>query len=214
MFVGHLAVALGAKRAAARVPLGALVAASFGLDLLWPIFLLAGLETVRVDPGNTAFTPLAFEHYPWTHSLVMAIAWGAAAGLAASIWLRNRTAGVVIGATVVSHWILDFVTHRPDLPLWPGSAVFGLSLWQSIPATLMLEGALYATAIELYRRRFRDRDRVGRWAFWSLVAFTTAIWLSGPWSPPPPDWRPVAVVALALWLFPLWAAWIERHRTA
>jgi membrane-bound metal-dependent hydrolase YbcI (DUF457 family) len=213
MFVGHLAAALGAKRAVPRVPLGALVAASFGLDLLWPMFLLAGLETVRVDPGNTAFTPLAFDHYPWTHSLAMAMAWGALAGLSAAAWLGNRRAGVVIGATVVSHWILDLLTHRPDLPLWPGSALFGLSLWQSIPATLVVEGAFYLTAIELYRRRFRDRDRVGRWAFWSLVALTTIIWLSGPWSPPPPDWKPVAVVALALWLFPVWAAWIERHRT-
>ncbi len=82
MFVGHFAVALGAKRAAPRIPLGLLVAAAIALDLIWPLLLLAGVETVRIDPGNTAFTPLAFDHYPWSHSLVMALVWG---GLTAAI---------------------------------------------------------------------------------------------------------------------------------
>ncbi len=119
MFVGHLAVALGAKAAKPRVPLGALVAASFGLDLLWPVFLLAGAQWVLVEPGNTAFTPLAFEHYPWTHSLVMALAWGGIAGFATSWRLKSAPAGLLIGTIVVSHWVLDLVTHRSDLPSGP-----------------------------------------------------------------------------------------------
>jgi hypothetical protein len=64
MFIGHLAVALGAKSLAPRVPLAWLVGAAFGLDLLWPVFLQLGFEHVRIDPGNTAFTPLDFESYP------------------------------------------------------------------------------------------------------------------------------------------------------
>jgi membrane-bound metal-dependent hydrolase YbcI (DUF457 family) len=212
MFVGHLAVALGAKRAAPRVPLAALVAATYGLDLLWPMFLLAGLERVRIDAGNTAFTPLAFDHYPWTHSLLMAAVWSSLAGLAASSWLRSRCAGLIVGATVVSHWLLDFVTHRPDLPLWPGGPKAGLSLWQSVAGTLVVEGVLLAAGVALYRRRFSARDATGRWAFWGLVGFTGVIWLSGPWAAPPPSASAVAAVALALWLFPVWAAWIERHR--
>jgi membrane-bound metal-dependent hydrolase YbcI (DUF457 family) len=214
MFVGHLAVAFGTKAAAPRVPLAGLVAASFGLDLLWPLLLLLGVEQVRVEPGNTAFTPLAFDHYPWTHSLAMALVWGALAGLATGRWLRSRVAGLVVGLTVVSHWVLDFVTHKPDLPLWPGGPMFGLGLWHSIPATFAVEGALFAGAMAFYLRKSNSRDRTGHWALWGLVAFACAIWIGGPWSPPPPSSSAIATVGLALWAFPIWARWIERHRAS
>jgi membrane-bound metal-dependent hydrolase YbcI (DUF457 family) len=214
MFVGHLAVALATKRAAPRIPLAMLVGGSFGLDLLWPILLLAGVESVRVDPGNTAFTPLAFDSYPWSHSLAMALLWGAVVAAMASTRLRAAGVGVVVGATVVSHWVLDFVTHRPDLPLWPGGPKVGLDLWNSVPGTIIVEGTLFVVAIEAYRRGSRARDRVGWWSFWTLIAVAGAVWLSGPWAPPPPSADAVAVGALALWLFPIWAAWIERHRTS
>jgi membrane-bound metal-dependent hydrolase YbcI (DUF457 family) len=212
MFVGHLATAFGVKRAAPKVPLGALVAAAFGLDLLWPMLLLTGLERVRIEPGATAFTPLAFDHYPWSHSLLMAMVWSALAGVAAGRWLRNRAAGMAVGATVGSHWVLDLITHRADLPLWPGGPLWGLGLWQSIPGTILVEGLVFVTGIELYRRMSRKADFIGRWALVGLIAFTGAIWLSGPWSSPPPSANAIAVVGLALWLFPAWAAWIERHR--
>lgn len=214
MFVGHLAVALGAKRAAPRVPLAALVAGAFGLDLLWPILLLLGIETVRIDPGNTAFTPLAFDSYPWSHSLALATVWGAlAGGLAFSAW-KSASGAVIVATVVASHWVLDYLTHRPDLPLWPGSQKFGLGLWNSIPGTIVVEGLLFVLAIEVYRRACRARDAVGRWSLAGLVVFTGTLWITSPWSPPPPSAMAVAVVGLAMWLFPLWAAWIERHREA
>jgi membrane-bound metal-dependent hydrolase YbcI (DUF457 family) len=212
MFVGHLAAAFGVKRVVPRAPLGALVAAAFGLDLLWPLFLLAGIERVRIDPGNTAFTPLAFDHYPWSHSLAMAAAWSVLTGVLAARWLSHRLAGIAVGLTVASHGLLDLVTHRPDLPLWPGGPLWGLGLWHSIPATILVEGLLLFGMVEVYRRAFRDRDATGRWALVGLIAFTAAIWLAGPWSPPPPSVEAIAVVGFALWLIPLWAAWIERHR--
>jgi hypothetical protein len=213
MFVGHLAVALAAKRAAPRVSLGALVGATFGLDLIWPVLLLAGVERVRIDPGNTVFTPLAFEHYPWSHSLTMAIIWGVAIGRLSAAVFRSARAGALIGLVVVSHWLLDFATHRPDLPLFPGGPMAGLGLWNSIPGTLAVEGLLFAGAIALYVRGTRPRSPAGTWALWSLVAFTTAIWVSGPWSAPPPSAGAVATVALAMWLFPLWTVWIDRRRS-
>ena len=213
MFVGHLAVALGARRAEPRAPLAALIGAAFGLDLLWPILLLAGVETVRIDPGNTAFTPLAFVHYPWSHSLSMAVIWGIAAGRIAAPILRSARAGFVVGLVVVSHWLLDFVVHRPDLPLWPGGPVVGLGLWNSIPGTFLVEGAIFLAAIEYYRRGTRARDAQGRWAFWSLIGLTTAIWVIEPFSPPPPHPAAIAIVGLAMWLFPPWGMWIDRHRT-
>lgn len=214
MFVGHLAVALGAKKVEPRVPLAALAAAAFGLDLLWPVFVLAGLEVVRVEPSATAFTPLDFASYPWSHSLLMSLVWGAAAGLVAARLLNSSRAGALIAAAVVSHWILDLVTHRPDLPVWPGGPRVGLGLWNSIPATLVVEGALFAAAIAIYVRAAPARDAAGRWSFWTLVALLTAIWASGPVSPPPPSQTAIGVVGLAVAVLIVpWIMWIERHRS-
>jgi len=113
----------------------------------------------------------------------------------------------------VSHWVLDFVTHRPDLPLWPAGPRVGLGVWNSVPATILLEGALFVGAIAIYTRAQRPLDAVGRWAFWALVALTGVIWISQPWSSPPPDARAIAIVGMTMWLFPWWASWIDRHRT-
>ena len=212
MFVGHLAVALAAKRAVPRAPLGALVAGSFGLDLIWPVLLLMGLERVRIVPGYTAFTPLTFDYYPWSHSLSMAVVWAIIVGRLSAMLLKSGTAGLLIGIAVVSHWALDYVTHVPDLPLWPGGPRVGLGLWNSVALTLTVEGALFLAAISMYLRTTRPRNAIGTWAFWGLVGLTAAIWVSGPISPPPPSVTAIAVAGLALWLFPLWAAWVDRNR--
>ena len=212
MFAGHLAVALGARRIEPRAPLGALVTATYALDLLWPVFLLLGIETVRINPGDTAFTNLEFTSYPWSHSLIVVLVWGVIGGAIAYSALRGRRAAVVVGVVVVSHWFLDFITHRPDLPLWPGGPKVGLGLWNSVAGTILVEGALYVLGIVLYVRTTRPRDRIGSWAFWSLVIFVAAIWISSPWQPPPPSAQAVAVGALAGFLLPLWALWADRHR--
>jgi hypothetical protein len=209
MFVGHTALALAAKARVREVPLALVVAAVFALDLLWPVFLLLGIERVRIEPGNTAFTPLAFDAYPWSHSLLLACVWGA---LLALVPRRHR---LLVGALVVSHWVLDVVSHRPDLPLWPGrSPLLGLGLWNSVAATLLVEGLLFAAAIHLYVRSTRARDRIGSFALWSLLLLQAAIWVSAPWAPPPPSPAAVAWVGLAGLLFVPWAAWIDRHRSA
>lgn len=211
VFVGHLAVALAAKPAAPRVSLGVLIGAAFALDLLWPLFLLAGIERVEVQPGATAFTPLNFVSYPWSHSLLMAAVWGVL--LVVVTRAASWTAAWVIGALVVSHWILDLITHVPDLPAWPGGPELGLGLWNSVPATFAVEGALFAGAIAVYSRFTTPRDATGRSSLWALVVVCTVIWASGPFSPPPPGAGAIAVVALAMWLFPLWGHWIEQHRS-
>ena len=212
MFVGHLAVSLGAKVVEPKAPLAALVAASYGLDLLWPLLLLTGLETVSVAPGNTAFTPLAFDWYPWSHSLVMAVIWGTAVGGLTLRLTSNQRVSFIVGAVLVSHWVLDVISHRPDLPLWPGGPLVGLGLWNSIAATLLVEGALFATALWWFVRSLPSADVTGRWALWSLVGLTTVIWASQPWSPPAPSATAVAGVGLALWILPSWAWWIDRPR--
>lgn len=209
MFVGHTALALASKARVPEAPLALLITAVFALDLLWPVFLLLGIERVRIEPGNTAFTPLAFDAYPWSHSLLLACVWGALLGL---VPRRHR---LLVGALVVSHWVLDLVTHRPDLPLWPGhSPLLGLGLWNSVAATLLVEGLLFAAAIFLYCRATRAKDWLGSLALWSLLLFQAVIWVAGPWSPPPPSAQAIAWVGLAGVLFVPWAAWIDRHRSA
>jgi len=120
MFVGHFALALGSKREAPTVSLGWFIAAVTALDLVWPIFVLAGIERVSVVPGATAVNPLVFDYYPWSHSLLMSLVWGAVLG-ALALWrgVPRRTA-YLIAALVVSHWVLDFITRAPDMPLSPG----------------------------------------------------------------------------------------------
>ena len=141
MFIGHVAVGLASKRLAPGTSLGLLVAAPLAVDLLWPVFVLAGWEQVRVAPGDTAVTPLEFISYPWSHSLLMAVVWSVLAASAYWLWRRYRAGALVLGAGVLSHWVLDAISHRPDLPLYPGSSIkIGLGLWNSVPATIAVEG--------------------------------------------------------------------------
>jgi LexA-binding, inner membrane-associated putative hydrolase len=212
MFVGHLSVALIGKRIRPSLSLGWYVAAATTLDLLWPIFLLLGIERVSIVPGAMAFNPLVFDYYPWSHSLLMAVGWGAVvAGLARWRGVRPSVA-VLLALLVVSHWVLDFVTHAPDLPLWPGSPIrLGLGLWDSVPGTLILEGLLWVAGVVLYLVPRRARDRQGRFAFWSLALVSTALWASGPWSVPAPNAGVLAWFAMVGWLVIPWAAWADRH---
>ena len=214
MFVGHAAVAFAAKAKAPRTSLGAFVAATYALDLIWPILLLLGIEHVRIDPGNTKFTPLAFDWYPWTHSLLMAFVWGLVGALVARLMNATRQVQLLILLVVVSHWFLDVVTHRADLPLVPGSSgtFFGLGLWNSIVGTYVVEGAMFAAAIVLYLRTTQAINRIGSIAFWAFIVFLTLIWSSQPLSPPPPSERAIGWVGLSSWILPVWAWWFDRHR--
>jgi len=215
MFVGHLAVALAAKRVAARVNLGWLMAGVTGLDLVWPVLVIAGVEQVRIVPGATAFTPLVFDWYPWSHSLLMSIVWGLVlAGVARAFGVERRALPLLV-ALVVSHWVLDFASHAPDMPLWPGrSPRLGLGLWNSIPATLLVEGAMWVAGIALYLRGRRFRGPAAQLAFWSLVVVCTVMWASGPWTPPPPTATALGWFALIGWLIPPWAALADRGQTS
>lgn len=214
MFIGHFGVGFGAKAAAPKTSLGTLFLAAQFIDLLWPTFLLFGLETVAVVPGITRVTPLDFTSYPWSHSLLAVVVWGL---LFAGVYyvLKKYPKGAwVCGAAVVSHWALDFLTHRPDLPLAPGVAGrVGLGLWQSLPATLVVELGIFAVGVWLYVRTTQASDRVGTIALWSLVAFLFVMYLGNIFGPPPPgDVRALAWVGQAQWLMIVWAYWIDRHR--
>src|SRR5690348_12914272 len=171
MFIGHFAVAFAAKRASPTTSLGTLFIACQLADLLWPVFLLAGIETVAITPGITRFTPLDFRHYPWSHSLLMLAVW-AAVFAAVYFWRRGRwLSAAVLGLVVLSHWFLDLVVHRPDLPLAPGSDMkVGFGLWSSIGGTLLVEGALFVVGVRFYLAGSQASDRTGHWALYGLLA--------------------------------------------
>jgi hypothetical protein len=196
------------------VSLGVLFVAVQLADLLWPLLVLAGIERFAVAPGATAMTPLDFQHYPWSHSLVALAAWGCALGFGYRLFRGGgMRVAVVLAALVLSHWVLDFATHRPDMPLTPGeSARFGLGLWNSVPATLAVELAMFGLCVAYYGRATRAVDATGRWAFHALTAFLLVTYLANAFGPPPPSTDAVAYSALAVWLLVAWGAWIDRHR--
>jgi LexA-binding, inner membrane-associated putative hydrolase len=213
VFIGHNAIGFASKRAAPDVSLGWLMAAPLFLDLLWPIFLLLGWEQVEIQPGATRFTPLILD-IPYSHSLVTSIGWSILFG--GAYWLRKRNlrGAMVLASGVFSHWILDAITHRPDLPLYPGSrTMIGFGLWNSVAGTFIIEGAMFAVGLWLYLKTRRADDRTGRLALWSFVAFLLVIYVSNYFGPPPPSPQAIAYVSLLMWIEPLWCAWIDRHRS-
>jgi FtsH-binding integral membrane protein len=215
MFIGHFALAFAARRAEKGASLGTYMAAAQFPDLIWPYLLLAGVERVSIVPGDTAFTPLRFDSYPISHSLLTVAAGGALFGVAH--WWRQRRAraAVLLALLVVSHWILDFVTHRPDLPIAPGLPVkLGLGLWNSVAGTLVVETILFGAAVWLYLRDTRPRDGIGRHAMAAFLALLVVIYLAAAFGPPPPSARAVALSTTPAILFAFWASWADRHRVA
>ena len=214
MFLGHYGVALAAKRAAPETSLGWMVLGSQWLDLLWPVLLLAGVERVRIEPGLMPASALDFTHYPVSHSLATVLGWGVLVGLAYWVAKHRRRGAVLLGGLVVSHWLLDAIVHRPDLPLWPGSDVMvGAGVWRSAGLTIGLEFAFLAAGLAVYARSTRPDDSVGRWGLWVMV-LTLALFFLSSFVAPPPSVPALAYGGLGLWLFVPWAAWVDRHRTS
>ncbi len=214
MFIGHFAVGFAAKRLAPKINLGWLFVACQLLDLIWPVLVLAGIERVGVDHAATAVTPLDFQHYPYSHSLVMALLYSAAFGLALGTQARSRRAGIVIAGVTFSHWLLDFVTHRADLPLAFSSTRVGLGLWQSVPLTVAIEGAMFLAAFALYWRLRRAEAKFRPRATLGLFAFLALIYAGNVFGPKPPVDTPAAAIAgpaLAMWLIVLWGYAIDRQ---
>jgi len=216
MFIGHFAVGLGAKRAAPAVSLGTLILACQLADLIWPTLVILGIEKVSIAPGDTVVTPLHFESYPYSHSLLGLFVWALVVALLYRAFRKaSLRALLVLGAVVVSHWFLDVLTHRPDVPVTIGGETkLGLDLWASRSATMIVEGAMFVVGIWLYLSSTRARDRIGVYAFWGLVAFLSITNIANMFGPPPPSATAVAWTAQAIWLLVFWGYWIDRHRVA
>ncbi len=208
MFIGHFAAAFAAKKIDQLPSLALMFIAVQLLDLLWPIFVLIGIETFQVDPGNTAMTPLNFVSYPYSHSLLMSIVWGVLLAGGYYAFSKNRKGSMLLGALVVSHWVLDFLTHRPDLPLSPfGGPKLGLGLWNIPVVEIIIEVGFFLFGVIVYWRIVQPKRKI---AFWSLIAFFLVIHIMNLTGPPPPSVEAVAWSANALWITVLWAWWIEK----
>lgn len=211
MFLGHFALAMAAKRVAPKASLGMLVLSAQFADCLWPVLLLLGIEQVKIAPGITRVTPLDFVSYPISHSLLMQLVWGLALGTIYFYWRRDFGAAMVVGALLPTHWLLDYFSHRPDMPIYPGGPKVGLGMWNSLPLTLVVEYGLFLFGTIVYLRATRSK---GGWnlGFCSFALFLAVMYPASLSGPPPPSVRALALTTLALWLAIPWAAWGDRQR--
>jgi membrane-bound metal-dependent hydrolase YbcI (DUF457 family) len=213
MFIGHFAVGFGLKRMAPRVSLGLLIAAAVWADILWTVFLLLGWEHARISVGDTRWTPLDLYDYPCSHSLFFLALWATALAILYRTYRADIMGTAAIWLAVVSHWVLDWITHRPDMPVYPNGAKHGLGLWNSIPGTLVVELLLFAAGVWLYAVSTRPKDRIGRFAFWAYVAAVLFLYVGDRFSGPPETMREVALSGLiGTVALVLWSWWFDRHR--
>jgi len=224
MFVGHFAVAFAAKKAEPRIPLALLFVAVQFADILWPVLILLGVEHSEIHPGITKVAPLDLQYIPYSHSLVMSLIWSLLFALPYALsFSRARTralrrrelkAALIMAGAVFSHFVLDVVSHRPDMPLSPGSELrVGLGLWNSVAATMLVEGSLWIAGVWLYVRATRAETKMGSWGLGSMVLLLSVSWLMSIFGPPPPGITPAVVsmlVATAL-ILP-WARAVDRGR--
>ena len=214
MLLGHYAAGLAAKKFAPETNLGLLIAAGVFLDLIWPLFLSLGLESVVIAPGTTEVTPLFFSHYPWSHSLLMSALWGLCVGGLYFALTWYKTGATVLGLLVVSHWFLDAPMHQPDLPLTPwGETMIGLALWNSVPLSFLIEYGFFAGGIYLYAIVTKAETRFGRWGLIAFGALGVFVYLVNFFGPPPPSITALIIGACVLQaLFILLAMQVDRGR--
>ena len=207
------ALAMASTRVAPIASLGTLLLSAQCADCLWPVVLLLGFEQVRIVPGITRVTPLDFVSYPISHSLLMQLVWGFLLGALYFFSRKDFRTAAIVGALLPTHWLLDYFSHRPDMPLYPGGPKIGLGMWNSLPLTLVVEFGLFAAGMVLYLGATRSK---GGWnfGFWSFAIFLAVMYPASLFGPPPSSVRVLAFTALALWLTIPWAVWGDRQREA
>jgi hypothetical protein len=213
MFVGHYGVSFAARRFCPEIPLWVLFVAVQLLDVVWAPLILLGVEKVRIVPGITASSPLDLYYMPYTHSLVAALLWSAVGALA---WRLSRggrplrTGALVVGAAVFSHWALDLVVHRPDLPLYDNTAKLGLGLWNHLGLAFALETGLLLGGLALYLRG-RGGSPVPMLVFAGLMLVIHSVVFFGA---PPGSPAMAALMALGSYVvFAAAAGWLEARQT-
>ncbi|MCP4204296.1 MAG: hypothetical protein GY769_20465 [bacterium] len=222
MFVGHYGAALALKGTESKASLGLLFLGVQFVDILFFPLVLAGIEQMNIVPGYTDSTHFELAYLPYTHSLVAAFLWAALITAGAFFALggraRRRSIAIVLGAAVLSHWVLDLVVHTPDLPLLgDASTKLGLGLWNSAPLTFILEAALLLGGLWLYLRATVSKagSRLGRFGMVGLVIFVIALNVYNLFGPPPAAFMEVFGLAMVSYLGLAGIAfWLDRVRPA
>jgi hypothetical protein len=213
MFIGHFAVGLAAKKISPKLSLGVLFVACQLLDLIWPVLVLTGIERVSVDHSATVVTPLDFSHYPYSHSLLMAVVYSLLFALLFAALLKSKKDGMIVGLVVLSHWVLDWVSHRPDLPILFNGYKVGLGMWNSIWATVLVETGLFVIGVFLYLRSTPTLVKKRKYIFWSMIIFLLIVYAGNIFGPKIPiDTHPnvIAGPALAMWLIVIWGYFADK----
>ncbi|MGH9882081.1 MAG: hypothetical protein ACRD6N_11650, partial [Pyrinomonadaceae bacterium] len=165
MFVGHYGPSFAAKAMKKAIPMWMLFIAVQWVDVLWSFFVLLGIEKVRIVPGITATNPFDLYYMPYTHSLVAAIGWSFIAIIIYRVLFTNNgwSAAAIVGAAVFSHWILDLLVHRPDLPIYDNTMKVGFGLWNFPILAFALEVLVLSIGLYFYLRTSRPLNAVGRY---------------------------------------------------
>jgi hypothetical protein len=213
MVIGHYAVGFAAKKFAPKASLAVLIGSAILLDILWIAFLVLGWEQVQVLTDKTVFIPFEFENYPYSHSLLATIVWATLFSLFYKKITGYSAGAVLIWIGVLSHWILDIIVHKPDLPLYPGGHSFvGLFLWKYQSVSLIVEGALFILGLWIYIRQTLPLDKVGNYGFWIFILILAGLYIGKLTSLPLENNTALIIFGLVTWLSVPWAWWIERHR--
>jgi hypothetical protein len=214
MFIGHFAVGFASKKFAPRAPLVLLLAAPLLSDLLWPFFLQFGWEHIRFVPGITRYNAFDLYDYPWSHSLLMGVVWATLFATIYFVFSRYRAGAITIWIGVISHWVLDWITHIPDMPLYPGGGPkLGLGLWNHVAATMIVEIAMFVVGFYLYWIATRTRDWVGTYACIAYAVVLLFLFVGARFSAQPESVKQIVVPGLITEAILLaWPAWFDHHR--
>jgi hypothetical protein len=191
------------------------MAAAVLADLLEFVFILAGIEHWTLNPGRAGIYAVDLDSIAWSHGLLPDLLWAGLLAAGYFLWRRHVQGAWIPFAAVVSHWILDFVSHRPDMPIAPGLAGhYGLGLWTSVPGTLLVEGLLWLFALAVYIRATQASKRTGIYVFWGMIAFLTLSWINNITATPPAGSMTIAAIASLTFftLLVVWAFWMDRVR--
>ena len=214
MFVGHFGVGFGAKHFAPNASAGTLVLGAMLADVLGFAFIAFGIEHISIQPGITRLDALNLYDFAWSHSLLMDVVWAALLADGYFLFRRYARGAWIIFAAVLSHWVLDWLSHRPDMALAPGvHRYFGLGLYNSPLGLLIVEGGIWLVGIALYLRTTRSKGLAGNLALWIGLALLTILWLLSFSGAPPPSVHTLVVVDLVA--FPIvigWVYWVDHLR--
>lgn len=220
MNIGHYGVSLGLKKADKNINLGLLFFASQFVDILWAVLVLLGIERADIVPGITAANPIDYTYYPFSHSLIASLIWTGVLYIIFRVLptkpgSQKSKVALVMATAVLSHFFLDLLSHRPDLPLSIGdSPKIGLGLWNFVLVSYIVEGLIFFIGLWLYMRATDGETFAGKYGMLIFAAFLFLTNLMNLFGTPPPNSQTLATFSLTTYLLSIGIAfWLDRKRS-